>query len=380
MAADSRFDRVWALLERQRAGGRFPGYVAAIRQGEHAEIRTGGTLAIGGQAGMRPDTMFRIASLTKPIAGVLALGLIGDGAFGLDDPVAGWLPELAAPRVLRHPDAELSDTVAADRPVLVRHLLSLTFGLGSIRHPSPLQEAISRLGVGPERFPPAMTPEEYLARVGSLPLAFQPGDGWLYHTGSDVLGVLIARATGTPVRTLLAERITGPLGMNSTAFFAPDPHRLATAYQPVDGRLEVRDLPDGVFSRPPMFEALGSGLVSTVPDYLAFLGLFTEPRDDVLAPELRALMTSDSLDDRQRAAAQEVLGPGSSWGMQVSVNLRTVESWTAPGRFGWDGGTGTSGYVDPGRELTAVLFTQRGMVGPSYDFEAFWTAVHRCAG
>lgn len=379
MAANARFDEVWALLDGQRAEGRFPGYVAAVRHRGQTEIRTGGTEAIGGRAAMRPDTIFRIASLTKPIAGVLALGLVRDGVFGLDDPVADWLPELAAPRVLRHPAAALSDTVAADRPVLVRHLLSLTFGLGMILRPTPLRAAITELGVGPEKFPPAMPPAEYLARVGSLPLAFQPGTGWLYHTGSDVLGVLIARAAGKPVSVLLAERITGPLGMRSTAFFASDPGRLATAYQPVDGRLEVRDLPDGAFSRPPMFEALGSGLVSTVRDYLAFLGVFTDPRDDVLEPELRALMTSDSLDERQRAAAQELLGPGSSWGLQVGVDLQPVEPWMAPGRFGWDGGSGTTAYVDPGRELVAVLFTQRGMVGPSYDFEAFWSAVHHCA-
>ncbi|HJQ02332.1 MAG TPA: serine hydrolase domain-containing protein [Jatrophihabitans sp.] len=377
--AASRFDPVWTLLDRQRAGGRFPGYVAGIRQHGRTELRAGGTLAIEGRGPMRPDTIFRIASLTKPVAGVLALSLIGDGVFGLDDPVARWLPELAAPRVLRHADAELSDTVAAERPVLVRHLLSLTFGLGSIRQPSPLQAAITERGVGPEKFPPAMTNDEYLARIGSLPLAFQPGDGWLYHTGSDVLGVLIARASGKPVSTLLAERITGPLGMDSTAFFASDPHRLATGYQPVDGRLELRDPPNGVFSRPPMFEALGSGLVSTVGDYLAFLSIFTDPRDDVLAPELRTLMITDSLDGRQRAAAQEVLGRGRSWGLQVAVTLPAAGPKQPPGRFGWDGGSGTTGYVDLRRDVTAVLFTQRGMVGPSYDFEEFWRAVRHCA-
>ena len=144
-----------------------------------------------------------------------------------------------------------------------------------------------------------MPPDDYMARVGSLPLAFQPGDGWLYNTGSDVLGVLIARATGTSVGTLLADRITGPLGMDSTGFYAKDPSRLATGYQPVEGKLQIRDLPNSVYSRPPVFEALSSGLVSTVPDYLAFLGVFTEPRDDILPAELRRLMTSDSLDDRR---------------------------------------------------------------------------------
>jgi CubicO group peptidase (beta-lactamase class C family) len=243
-----------------------------------------------------------------------------------------------------------------------------------------LQSVIDNLGVGAQRCPPAMPPEDYLARVGSLPLAFQPGTGWLYNTGSDVLGVLLARATGKSVGTLLAEKITGPLGMASTGFYAKDPSRLATAYQPIDGRLQIRDLPNSVYSRPPVFEALASGLVSTVPDYLAFLGVFTEPRDDILPAELRRLMTSDSLDDGARRDAQQMTGPGGSWGLQTGVDLAADEPWMAPGRFGWDGGTGTTGYVDPGRELTGVLFTQRAMTGPTYDFAAFWTAVHNCAG
>jgi CubicO group peptidase (beta-lactamase class C family) len=375
--ADSRFDEVWTLLENQRTSGRFPGYVAAIRSHGQIELRAGGTLAVGGTAAMGPDTIFRLASLTKLPAGVLALRLIHEGTFGLDDPVARWLPELAEPKVLRHPHAEITDTVAVQRPILVRHLLSLTFGLGMYSQPAPLQSVIDNLGVGAQKCPPPMPPDDFMARVGSLPLAFQPGDGWLYNTGSDVLGVLIARATGRSVGELLAEKITGPLGMDSTGFYAKDASRLATGYQPIDGRLQIRDLPNSVYSRPPVFEALASGLVSTVPDYLAFLGVFTEPRDDILPAELRRLMTSDSLDDRARRDAQQMIGPGGSWGLQTEVDLAADEPWMVPGRFGWDGGTGTTAYVDPSRELTGILFTQRAMTGPTYDFAAFWTAVHR---
>lgn len=378
--ADSRFDEVWTLLADQRSSGRFPGYVAAIRFHGKTELRAGGTLAVGGTVDMRPDTIFRLASLTKLPAGVLTLRLIHEGAFGLDDPVARWLPELAEPTVLRHPFAVITDTVVVDRPILVRHLLSLTFGLGVYMEPAPLQSVIDNLGVGAQKCPPAMPPDDFMARVGSLPLAFQPGSGWLYNTGSDVLGVLIARASGTSVGDLLADRITGPLGMDSTGFYARDASRLATGYQPIDGRLQIRDLPDSVFSRPPVFESLGSGLVSTVPDFLAFLGVFTEPRDDILPAELRALMTSNSLDDRELRDAQQMLGPGGGWGLQTGVDLAADEPWMVPGRFGWDGGTGTTAYVDPSRELTGILFTQRAMTGSTYDFAAFWTAVHHCAG
>lgn len=377
--ADSRFDEVWTLLENQRGSGRFPGYVAAIRFHGDTELRAAGTLAVGGTAAMRSDTIFRLASLTKLLAGVLALRLVHDGVFDLDDPVAGWLPELAEPSVLRHPYAEITDTVPADRPVLVRHLLSLTFGLGMYLKPAPLQSVIDNLGVGAQKCPPSMPADDYLARIGSLPLAFQPGTGWLYNTGSDVLGVLIARATGSSVGRLLTEKITGPLGMDSTGFYAKDPSRLATGYQPIDGRLQIRDLPNSVYSRPPVFQALSCGLVSTVPDFLAFLGVFTEGRDDILPARLRQLMTTNSLDDRELLWAQEMTGPGGGWGLQTGVDLTAAEPWMAPGRFGWDGGTGTTAYVDPGQDLTGILFTQRAMTGSTYDFAPFWTAVHHCA-
>src|SRR5215475_10302505 len=215
--------RVWQVPDAQVASGRIPGYVAAVRVGGQVAVRAGGTMAVGAEsAPMRDDTLFRIASVTKPIGGALALSLVQDGVLTLDDPVARWLPEAASPRVLVSPVAPLDQTTDVARPVTVRHLLTLTCGWGAVLEATPLQAAMMERGVYPGPLTPQMSGDEFVARVAGLPRAFQPGEGWLYDTGIDLLGVLLARATGKPLSQLAAERITGPLGMTATSFGTPD--------------------------------------------------------------------------------------------------------------------------------------------------------------
>ena len=227
------FSAVWDALDEQVASGRFPGYAVAIRHGDRTEIHTGGSTAVDADAEpMRADTIFRIASLSKIIGGALALRLVRAGAFDLDDPVTGWLPEMSAPRVLRHPAAELDDTVPAERAISVRDLLTFTFGLGFVLVDCPISRAMNDLDLRPGPDQPPLGPDEFVARIARLPLVHQPGERWLYHTGADLLGVLIARATDRPLSESLAEHITGPLGMESTAFYAADVSRLAVSYRP----------------------------------------------------------------------------------------------------------------------------------------------------
>ncbi len=226
----------------------------------------GGTLALGSDEPMGADTIFRIASLSKPVGAVLALTLIQDGIVALNDEVGRWLPELAAPRVLRMRGAQLDDTVPARRPILVGDLLTMTAGFGLPIGDSPLRAAMIANGLMPGPFAPPFSHDEFMARLGALPLAGQPGEGWLYHTCADVLAVLIARAAGRSCGELLRERIAEPLEMTDTRFYAAAVERLATAYMPTASGLELLDPPAGAFSRQPEFEALGSGLVSTVPD------------------------------------------------------------------------------------------------------------------
>jgi CubicO group peptidase (beta-lactamase class C family) len=377
LAPPRRFAPVRDLLQRQVDDGRLPGFVAAVRYRGSTEVLTGGRRHLDADVPMTPDTQFRLASLSKPFAGVLALQLVEDGVVSLDAPVGEWLPEFAEPRVLRRIDGPVEDTVPAGRPITVRHLLASTPGFGGIWEPCPLADALWATGGGPGPFPPSVGPEEFLRRLAALPLAAQPGERWLYHVSTDVLSVLLARASGRSLPDLLAERITGPLGLAGTGFTG-DPARLATQYEPADGGLAVLDPPDGRFARPPEFPGLAAGLVSTAPDVLAFLGCLADGGGPLLSAGSVAELTTDSLTAEQRAPSADFLGRGLSWGLQVGVYTDAAQPWVAPGRWGWDGGTGTSGWADPEKGVEGVLLTQRLFGGPDDGFDDFWQAVDDC--
>jgi CubicO group peptidase (beta-lactamase class C family) len=378
--ADTSFERVWAAAEARLASGRIPGYVAAVRIGGRVEVRAGGRTALGkDSAPMREDTLFRIASITKPMGAALALSLVQDGALALDDPIARWLPEAASPRVLVAPDAPLHQTTEVGRPITIRHLLTATSGWGCVLEETPLQRAMLERGVFPGPLTPPMSGDEFVARVAELPLAFQPGEGWLYDTGMNLLGVVLSRATGRPLSELVAERITAPLGMADTSFWTADVERLATAYTPGPDGLEVLDPPDGLWSRPSRFEELSGGLVSTARDVLAFYCAMADGGAPVLSADSLALMTTDALSDEQRRQALPFVDAGGSWGLGTGVDVEAAEPWMAPGRWGWTGGTGTTAHVDPARDTVSVLLTQRAMTGPLDGFGDFWTAVAEAA-
>jgi len=378
--ADGRFGGIWRLLDGHVASGRLPGYVAAVRIRGETASRSGGRTAIEADSPpMAADTLFRIASVTKPMGGVLTTALVDDGLLALDDPAARWLPELERPRVLVAPDAGLDATTDAVRPITVRHLITCTAGWGAIMQPTPLQRAMIDRGVFPSPLHPPMTGDEFVAALAELPLAFQPGEGFLYDTPIDVLGVLLARAAGRPLSELFAERILGPLGMADTAFHAVDPARLATAYRPAGDGLELLDPPDGEYARPPRFEELSSGLVSTAGDVLRFFTAMADGGAPVVDREALARMTADALSEEQRRAAAPIVEPGSSWAMATGVDVEAAQPWMAPGRWGWAGGTGTTAYVDPSRDTICVLLTQRGMGGPRDGFDDFFAAVAAAA-
>jgi len=249
-----------------------PGIVTLVsRRGEvHADAV--GVLAIGGRP-VRRDTIFRIASLTKPVAAVAAMILVEECRLRLDEPTDRLPPELAGRRVLKRLDGPLDDTVPAKRPVTLRDLLTLRFGIGyspEVAGGWPIQQAFARQNIlqGPPRPQAVPGPDEWIRRVGTLPLMYQPGERWLYELGIDVLGVLIARAAGQSLETFLRERIFEPLGMKDTGFSVPAEKidRLAASYE-VDretGALTLYDEAEGgEWSRPPAFPSASGGLVST---------------------------------------------------------------------------------------------------------------------
>jgi CubicO group peptidase (beta-lactamase class C family) len=382
MRASEAIAAVHEALTPHVEAGRVPGYVAGVGCGGETAVGAGGVMTLESGDPMTARTIFRIASLSKPIAGALTMSLVQDGTLGLDDDVARWLPELEAPRVLTRLDGPLEDTVPAERPITIRNLLTMTAGFGLVLTRGPLMKAMVSAELMPGPFPPAFSPDEFMARLAALPLADQPGERWRYHTSADALGVLIARAGGAPLGELLRERITGPLGMADTGFQAGGPDRLATAYTPAASGLRILDPPNGAFARPPVFEAFGSGLVATISDYLAFQAMLAGDGGSVLNSESVELISGDRLTDGQRASAQTFLGPGRSWGLMAEVCLGPEAAPLAPGAFGWMGGTGTTAYVDRGAGLFGALFTQRAMetnrAGDIYN--DFWRAVYGAVG
>jgi CubicO group peptidase (beta-lactamase class C family) len=372
------------------ARGAVPGLVALLAQGEEIHAESFGVTDLRSRHPMRRGTIFRISSMTKPITAVAALMLVEEGRLGLDDPVDGFLPELANRRVLTRLDAPLADTVPARRAMTLRDLLTFRAGFGAIMAPPghyPIQRAIAEAGLTLGPFPPALAPDEWLARLGALPLMHQPGERWMYHTGSDILGVLIARVAGTSLGDFLTRRIFEPLGMSDTGFHvaAATRKRLATCYRAdaSSAALVVQDEADGLWAKAPLFESGGSGLVSTVDDYLAFCRALIdrEARGEtrLLSSSTVALMTSDQIPAEQKAISPFFPGFWKSrgWGFGLSVITKAEDGGPPLGSFGWDGGFCTSAYCDPRSGMVAILTAQMLMDGTAAQqlYADFWTRV-----
>lgn len=387
-----------ARMHRTLAGhverGALPGLVALIDRKGETHVEAIGTMAMGGSAPMQRDTLFRIASMTKPIIAVATMILVEECRLRLHDPVDNLLPELANRRVLKSLESPLDDTVPASRPITVRDLLTFRMGFGMIMAPPgtyPIQTAVAEAGLAPGPTAADLTPDQWMARLGALPLMHQPGESWRYHTGSDVLGVLIARATGQPLETFLRERIFDPLGMTDTGFHVPpeEMHRLPASYgrDPASGELKLFDDPaNSHFAKPPAFPSGGGGLVSTADDYLAFsrmlLGKGRLRGERILSRPAVELMTTDHLTPAQKVGSEIFFGRGGGWGFGLAVNTTRDTLWTRPGRFGWDGGFGTSAYSDPAEDMVGVLMTQRMLDSPQPPqiFADFWTSAYQAIG
>ena len=353
-----------SLLQRHVDEGGLPGVVGLVAHGEQVEVATVGSVDVEGSAPMHRESQFRIASITKPLTAAAGMLLVDEGRLQLDDEVARWLPELAAPVVVRTPSSELDDVVPAVRPITVLDVLSSRYGHGfgdDFSLPA-LQPLFTELGQGPVS--PDVDPDEWAARLSRVPLLAQPGERWLYNTSSDVLGLLVARVSGQPLPEFMAERLFAPLGMHGTGF-SGRPDRLVSAYRPgEDGALELVDGPDGHASRPPRFPSGAGGLVSTVDDWLAFARMLLTGGAGLLSPGAVRLMTTDQLTATQRRDSQLFL-EGQGWGFGGSVDVEPQQPGDVPGRYGWVGGTGTTAHLTPSTGAVGVLMTQREMNGPT---------------
>jgi len=389
----ARLGRLHDVMAGYVARGEMPGVVTLVSRRGEAHVDAIGMKAVGGSDPMRRDTIFRIASMTKPITAAAAMILVEECRLRLDEPVDRWLPELADRKVLKRFDGPLDDTVPANRPITLRDLLTFRLGIGAVMAPPgryAIQRAMEEAGLAPGPNPSSHTPDEWMKRLGGLPLIHQPGEKWMYHTGSDVLGVLIARASGQPLETFFCERIFEPLGMKDTGFSvsAERLDRLSTSYwtSPATGALELYDKAEGgQWSRPPAFPSGGGGLVSSIDDYLAFgqmmLNKGRHGSERILSRPSVELMTTDQLTPEQKAVSGLVPGYFLShgWGFGVSMVTRRDEVAGSVGKFGWDGGLGTSWYSDPGEDMVTILMTQRAWTSPSPPNVCldFWTSTYQ---
>jgi CubicO group peptidase (beta-lactamase class C family) len=365
--SEAGLEQLHEAAERHIGDDRIPGMAMLVAAGDEVHVEALGTLFIGGPP-VRPDSLFRISSTTKPITGAATLASIEEGLIGLDEPVDRLLPELAGRRVLRRMDGPLDDTVPANRPVTSRDLLTFTFGFGAVgamymaASPWPIVTAADDLRLATFGPPdPAGQPDAdtWIAGLGALPLICQPGERWMYNTGASVLGVLLARAASRPFGEVLRARVFQPLGMTDTAFWTPQLERLATSYLATADGLAVFDPPGGAWSKPPAFEDGGGGLVSTVLDLYAFARMLLAGGGPVLSAESVRAMTTNQLTPQQRAHGG--FGP-DDFAEQGWSYCQAVQ---ADGSFGWDGGLGTAWHVDPARDLVVISASQRMFDGPA---------------
>ena len=389
----TRLGRMHKIMSGYVERGEIPGMVTLVSRRGETNVDVLGTTSANGKDPIRRDTIFRIASLSKPVTAVGAMILVDECKLRLDEPVDRLLPELANRKVLKRLDGPLDETVPANRPITLRDLLTFRWGFGLILAPPdayPIAKAAaeSQIGMGPPMPATMPAPDEWLRRMGSLPLMYQPGERWLYNTGADVLGVLISRASGQPFETFLRERIFDPLGMKDTSFSVPSGKldRLPTSYWTnyATGKVEVYDKPDGQWSRPPAFPSGAGGLVSTADDYLAFgqmmLNRGRHGNQRILSRPSVEIMTTDQLTPEQKAVSGLVAGyfDNHGWGFGLSVVTRRTDMARSVGTYGWDGGFGTSWYADPKEDLTAVLMTQQAWTSPDPPnvCRDFWTSVY----
>jgi CubicO group peptidase (beta-lactamase class C family) len=358
-------DRNQASIREACDAGLLAGAVTVVWQrGKILQVNEIGYRDVGAGLPMTRDTVFRIASMTKPITVAAAMALVDEGRLALSDPIARWLPEFAAPSVLVDPAGPLDRTTAARRALTIEDLMTHRCGIGyGFSVPGPIAREYQRLPFG-------RGPDAWLEALAALPLVDQPGERVTYGHGIDVLGVVLSRIEGKPLPQVLDERILGPLGMTDTGFFiSPELRgRSATMYR-LDGN-ELRD--DAMGPMPitmPAFPNAGGGLMSTADDYLAFArmlladGEFDGTR--VISPESVRAMRDDRLTEPQKR--HRFLGApfwvGRGFGLNLSVVTDPAKSQPlfgpgGTGTFSWPGAYGTWWQADPAADLILLYLIQ----------------------
>ena len=357
--------------------GDLSGFVTLIwRKGEIVQLNTLGHRDVAAGKPMTRDTMFRIASMTKPITSVAALMLMEEGKLRLDDPITRWAPEFSNMKVLKSPTGPLDEVYDAPREItiddLMTHRSGLAYGFTSI---GPIAHAYEA-ALGSALANPN-TPDQWMAKLANLPLSFPPGERFHYSHATDVLGFLVGRIAGMPFEDFLQQRIFGPLGMVDTDFWCPPEkrERMARLYRvdPETDRLQDVSFPH--LDAQPAFCGGGGGLISTADDYLRFARMMLNKGEldgvRLIGEDTHVLMAANRL----TAAQREIpfmgipfwLGQGFGLGVSVIADPEK-QAWMgagSEGAFGWPGAFGTWWQADPAEEMVLIYLIQNSMpLGP----------------
>jgi CubicO group peptidase (beta-lactamase class C family) len=360
-------------MQRFVDSGDLSGMVTLIwRRGAIAQVDALGSRDMAARLPMQRDTLFRIASMTKPVTSVAALMLMEEGRLKLDDPIKRWMPEFANVRVLANANGPVEATVAAARDITVEDLFTHRGGLAyAFTSVGPIAKVME------EKLPAGLSPDRWLAALGAIPLSYQPGARFHYSHSTDVLGFLVARIAGIELRDFLRSRIFGPLQMDDTDFWTPAEKRdrAAVVYRPDAQSGQLQAVPFPEYTAPPAFSSGGGGLVSTADDYLRFARLLLNGGEldgvQLLKQETVALMTRDRLSDAQRQIPFMGIPfwAGQGFGLGVSVITDPEkQAWMglgSKGAFSWPGAFGTWWQADPSLDMVLIYLIQNSLpLGP----------------
>jgi CubicO group peptidase (beta-lactamase class C family) len=367
----SHTSRIAAPAEQAVATGDIPGVVCLVwRRGELLQVDSVGLRDIEGRLPVGRNTIFRIASMSKPVTTAVAMILMERGMLRLEDPITKWAPEFGAMQVLRRADGPLQDTYPAPRVITIEDLMTHRSGLAySFTARGPLAQALKQ-SFGFE-FDSARTPDEWMKTLAALPLSYAPGERFNYSHSTDLLGVIIGRATGLGTRAAMQQLLFEPLRMIDTDFWIPPEKRdrAAVLYRSsAPGNFVPVELPGFMDQTPPSFSAGGQGLVSTVDDYLAFARMLLQGGESggtrVLSEDSIRLMTTNRLTPAQRRTLQFgipfFMGQGFGLGLSVIDDAKR-NAWMGTGRqgaFGWPGLFGGWWQADPA-EQTVLIWLQQ---------------------
>ena len=357
-----RLEFLVSSFEADVARGDITGFVIGIgHEGEPVFTRSVGARTVSGVP-MRDDTLFRIASMTKPVTAVAILTLLERGLLGLDDPVSDYIPEIGTMQV-RQPDGTLRPP---SRPIRIVDLFTHTAGIG---YRFDEASELGRLYREAAPYQNARSLEEAVSIIAGLPLYFDPGERFFYSYGIDILGRIVEVVSGEPFGAYLERFVFEPLGMDDTGFFvtAPDEDRLAEVVMPGPGGHLVRQ-PGDVFGNPldpSVWPSGGAGLISTAHDYLRFAMMLdrggTLDGVQILSPASVALMTANHLPEKIRTRLDGTPLSGIGLGLAVAVveDIGKTGKLGAPGDFTWGGYYDTQFFVSPRYDVAAVLMVQR---------------------